>query len=699
MTQPIDVFREEAREHLASLEQALLELEIHPQDEVFINQSFRAMHTIKGSGGMFGFNDLSSFTHHLESAFEAVRRGQLEIGPEFVSLMLDAKDHIEDLLHNPITSIEQQVHSQLLIRRLNEITPTDSFVEAAGSGLETEAKSELPNVFRIRFTPSWNTFTEGFDVVPILRELHACGECHITTLHKNLPTIYEMDPEKCYLSWDLTLVSQNALNSIRDTFIFVADEWKVEIEVADLSDQSLESDRLGELLIGRGLISPEQLKAVLAKNREVGVLLREQGLVTDDDVQAALNEQSLIRRTKETRGNSVVESVVKVPASRLDALMNLVGELVIVQARMNQIAHRRNDEDVIAVAEELDRLTTEMRDHTFSIRMLPIGTTFGRFRRLVRDLSSELHKKIILETQGAETELDKMVIDKLADPLVHLIRNSIDHGIELPEQREAAGKVAEGKVLLSAEHLDSKVVIRIADDGRGLDTEAIYRKALERGLVNANSKLSEEDIHQLIFEPGFSTAKVVSDISGRGVGLDVVRRSIHELGGKVTISSAAGKGTTFSIQLPMTLAIIEGLMVKVAGEHYVLPLGAVEECVEMLQGNDSRDHRRRLVQVRGTLIPYLHLREWFGAEGKSPNIEQVVITRMGEERFGFCVDEVIGQHQTVVKRLGKLYEGVTGFSGATILGDGNVALILDPTALMSAAEGNFSSSLLETQEH
>lgn len=698
MTQPIDVFREEAREHLVSLEQALLELEQNPRDEDFINQAFRAMHTIKGSGGMFGFNDLSSFTHHLESAFEDVRRGQLKISPDFISLMLDAKDHIEDLLHNPTTTVEQQIHSQFLIARLHEIIPTSLVAVAASESAEIlEEKNELVNVYRIRFTPADNTFAEGFDVVPILRELHSLGECHVTTLHNHLPAFAQMDPEKCWLSWDVTLVSYRVLENIQDTFIFVADDWTIQIEAADLSDHSLESDRLGELLIGRGLISPEQLKVALAKNREVGFILREQGLVSEEDVKAALNEQTIIRRTKEARGKDVPESVVKVPASRLDALMNLVGELVIVQARMNQIAHLRNDEDVILVAEELDRLTTEMRDHTFSIRMLPIGTTFGRFRRLVRDLSHELSKKITLETRGAETELDKMVIDKLADPLVHLIRNSIDHGIELPEAREMAGKDPEGKVLLSAAHMDSKVVIRITDDGRGLDTDTIYRKALERGLVNPNTKLTEEEIHQLIFEPGFSTAKVVSDISGRGVGLDVVRRSIHELGGKVMISSEAGKGTTFSIQLPMTLAIIEGLMVKVAGEHYVLPLGAVEECVEMLYGNGNRDHRRRLVQVRGTLIPYMHLREWFGVEGKSPDIEQVVITRTGEERFGFCVDEVVGQHQTVVKRLGKLYEGVTGFSGATILGDGNVALILDPTALMSAAEQSFSTSILEIQ--
>jgi two-component system chemotaxis sensor kinase CheA len=352
---------------------------------------------------------------------------------------------------------------------------------------------------------------------------------------------------------------------------------------------------------------------------------------------------------------------------------------------MNQLANSRDDEDMLSIAEDLDRLTTDLRDNTFSIRMLPIGTTFGRFRRLVRDLSRELGKEIQLETEGAETELDKMVIDRLGDPLVHLIRNSIDHGIETPETREAADKPRQGTIHLSAAHAESHVVIRIADDGGGLDTQRIRAKAIERGLIRNDASLGEHDIHQLIFEPGFSTAAEVSDVSGRGVGMDVVKKSIHDLGGHVAIHSENGAGTTVTVTLPMTLAIIEGLMVAVSDERYVLPLSAVEECVEW-QAGSARDDEQRLVKIRGELVPYMRLREWFEVPGQSPPIEQVVVTRLGEERFGFSVDEVIGQYQTVIKRLGKLYEGTRGLAGATILGDGGVAMILDAAGLMEALE-------------
>ncbi len=429
-----------------------------------------------------------------------------------------------------------------------------------------------------------------------------------------------------------------------------------------------------------------EVDQVLTAKSKTGELLVESGLVSQADIDIALAEQKVLREAKERKGRDSSDAIVRVPAARLDALMNLVGELVIVQARMDQLAQSLDDDEMMSISEDLDRLTIDLRDNTFSIRMLPIGTTFGRFRRLVRDLSRDLGKEIRLETEGADTELDKMVLDRLGDPLVHLIRNSIDHGIENPDIREAAGKDRTGTIHLSAQHAESHVVILIKDDGAGLNTEVIREKALDRGLITGSSELTADEVNNLIFEAGFSTAEKVSDVSGRGVGMDVVKRSIHDLGGQVSLQSEHGKGSTIKIILPMTLAIIEGLMVSVAGERYVLPLSAVEECVELHEDLDNQSSGKRLIEIRGELVPYMRLREWFEVPGKIPSIEQIVVTRMGDRRFGFSVDEVIGQYQTVIKRLGKVYEGTKGLAGATILGDGSVAMILDTASLIEAVE-------------
>jgi two-component system chemotaxis sensor kinase CheA len=333
----------------------------------------------------------------------------------------------------------------------------------------------------------------------------------------------------------------------------------------------------------------------------------------------------------------------------------------------------------------MDRLAAELRDSTLSIRMVPIGTTFGRFKRLVRDLSAELGKEIDLQTEGAETELDKTVIERLGDPLVHLIRNSCDHGIESPEQRKTAGKTARGTVRLSAYHTGPNVFIEIRDDGAGLDAEAIRAKGIERGLLTADATPSQQDLFKLIFQAGFSTAKALSNVSGRGVGMDVVKRSIDALRGSVEVQSVKGQGTTIRLRLPLTLAIIEGLMVGVGDAKYVLPMSLVEECVELTREDVERSHGNSLATVRGELVPYLRLREWFAIVGERPAIEQIVIVSVEGTRFGFVVDAVVGQHQTVIKTLGHMYRQTEGLSGATILGDGTVALIVDVSALIRAS--------------
>jgi len=692
MTDPIDTFRTEAEEHLVTLEEALLEMEQSPADKDLIAKSFRAMHTIKGSGGMFGFNDLSAFTHHLESAFDQVRNGLYSVTPELISIMLDSKDHIAGMLEQTDQTQVQALVGQLLLTRLNKVIPSEELAVSLSNDQPLpepsgEQKSTLETAFRIRFTPCASTFVDGFDVLPILNELNSFGTCYVNTMLYDVLTLKDLDAESSYLSWDIILISEESIYTIKDTFIFVSEDWKITVEKVDDSLSDVDHfTHIGEILVERGLISSNQINEVLSVKPKTGELLLESGLVSQSDIDTALAEQKAIRDVKQRKTNDSSEAIVRVPASRLDTLMNLVGELVIVQARMDQLARSRDDDEMISVSEDLDRLTVELRDNTFSIRMLPIGTTFSRFRRLVRDLSRELGKQIRLETEGADTELDKMVLDRLGDPLVHLIRNSIDHGIESPDIRASAGKDRTGTIHLSAQHAESHVVIYIKDDGAGLNTGVIRRKAIERGLITEDSELADDEINNLIFEAGFSTAEQVSDVSGRGVGMDVVKRSIHDLGGQVSLHSEYGLGSTIKIILPMTLAIIEGLMVTVAGERYVLPLSAVEECVELHEDLESQSNGKRLVEIRGELVPYLRLREWFGVSGKMPPIEQVVITRMGDRRFGFSVDEVIGQYQTVIKRLGKVYEGTTGLGGATILGDGSVAMILDTAGLIEAVE-------------
>lgn len=419
----------------------------------------------------------------------------------------------------------------------------------------------------------------------------------------------------------------------------------------------------------------EQLTRVL---QPLGERLVASGAASQASVKAALAEQELARNKKEKQKETARPTTsVRVPSDRLDTLVNLVGELVTVQARLSQTATSLSDHDLQLISEEVDRLTGELRDNTMSIRMLAIGATFNKFKRLVRDLSTELGKKIELVTAGAETELDKTVIDQLNDPLVHIIRNSIDHGVELPEERKANGKPEEGKILLSAIHSGANVLIRVEDDGKGLDADKLRTKAIEKGTVSPDTVLSDHEAYQLIFGAGFSTAAKITNVSGRGVGMDVVRKAIDALRGTIDVQSQLGRGTIITLKLPLTLAIIEGLLVRVANEYFILPLVAVEECVELSPEDVENAKGRHIINVRNEIVPYIRIRDRFDLHADKPEIEQVVISEVNDKRVGFVVDSVIGQHQTVIKNLGKHFAHSEEFSGATILGNGSVALILD----------------------
>jgi two-component system, chemotaxis family, sensor kinase CheA len=638
-------FQEEARDLLTELESALLQLDQNRDDREIVGRAFRALHTIKGSGAMFGFDDIAGFAHSLESAFDRLRDGRLAATAELINLTLAAGDQIKTMLDASAgRGAVDQGRSASILAELSlltgdaesaaEIGPLSPLAEPAADSV---ASSSPAGSWRISFRPGPNILLNGINPLLLLAELRALGQLSITLDTAAIPSLTGIDPERCYLAWDMVLTTAASPEAIRDVFIFVEDDCELSIEhVAD------------------------------------------QAVAAQAPVASAAKQRTEVR----SAGVPATASSIRVSTERLDQLVNLVGELVTVQARLSEVAARRDDPDILEISESVDRLTAALRENSMSIRMLPLKTTFERSRRLVHDLGMELHKDVELAIEGAETELDKTVIDQLNDPLVHLIRNSMDHGIETPEERRAAGKPSSGTIHLTARHSGANVLIRISDDGRGLDVERVRARAIEQGLIDAATRLSESEIFSFILAPGFSTARQVTEVSGRGVGMDVVRRSVEGLRGSIDISSTPGAGLTVTLRLPLTLAIIDGLLVRVGQAHFVLPLANSLECVELTGRDIQEAHGKHMATVRGALIPYIRLSEYFQMETARAEPEQIMVVETEHGQYGFVVDQVLGDHQTVIKNLGRLYRNVQVVSGATILGDGTVALILDPNRVV-----------------
>ena len=691
-------FLEEATELLGQLEETLLELEAAPTDSELINKAFRAMHTVKGSSAMFGYDAVSKFTHEVETVLERCRNGELLIDRAFIGLTLRSRDHIRGLLDYDVPSEELAEAGRGLLGEYRAWVAKASGEEAEAPAAKAAgqeggaAKTEAPKretlettTWRIFFRPGPSIFKDGTKVINLVEELVGLGEASVYPHTESIPLLSDIDPETCYCSWDIVLTTRADENAIRDVFLFV--ENSAELQVAKIlrqSDEMGNPKKIGEIFVERGLVSPETIGSVLEGHKRLGETLVEQKVVSTAEVASALLEQEHLKKMqerKESSGNSI-----RVASEKLDGLVDLVGELVTLQARLSQTALERQEPILGSISEQFERLISQLRDNTMSIRMLPIGSTFNKFRRVVRDLSLELGKEVELVTEGAETELDKTVIEKLSDPLVHIIRNSLDHGIESPEQRRAKGKAVPGLIRLAARHSGATVLIQVSDDGKGLDAEAIRLKGIERGLIGAGQELSQNDIFQLIFAPGFSTAQTITTVSGRGVGMDVVRREIDSLGGSVQLESVLGKGMTVTLKIPLTLAIIEGLLVKVAGEFFVIPLSSVDGCIEISKAELEELGERRIFSYRSEFLPYTPLRHFFQSEGEEPSISQIVIVQALESRIGLVVDQVIGDYQTVIKPLGRMFKNVEGLSGATILGDGTVALILDINRLSQVVQ-------------
>ncbi len=620
-------FCEEARDLLTDLEAALLQLEADPRDQETIGRVFRAMHTIKGSGAMFGFDDVAAFTHDIESAYDLVRSGRLAVTPRLISLTLASRDHIHHLLEATVSGTAPDLAAgESLLAAIRE---------TVASGGEAPAPVTTARDYSIRFVPPPGLFERGANLLPLFEELRGLGALTIECDTAALPPLDQLHPGHCYLSWQMRLRSPAPPEAIRDVFVFVDEGDCLTItEPAELAEPTAPT--------------PEREAAAAAP--------------------AARPTPSSLR----------------VSATKLDELINIVGELVTMQARLSRFAAQSGEIEIAHIAEETERLTSMLRDNTMSIRMLPIEATFARYRRLVRDLAGELGKEIELVTEGGDTELDKGVIDQIADPLVHLIRNSVDHGIESPAERREAGKPPCGRLVLAASHSGSQVLIRVTDDGRGIHPARVRAKAIEKGLIDAHAELSESEIFALLFRTGFSTAAAVSSVSGRGVGMDVVKRNVEALRGTIDVTSTPGQGTVFTLKLPLTLAIIDGLLVRVAAQHFVFPVAQVLECLEASTA-DLHCGRREFLEVRGQLVPLVFLERFLRLSTGSGARSQILIAQTAAGHFGFVVDEVIGDHKTVIKQLGPLYRHVEGVSGATILGDGSIALILDADRLAQSA--------------
>ncbi|KKB84167.1 chemotaxis protein CheA [Devosia limi DSM 17137] len=658
---PTETFRQEARELLEQLESGLLDLGQNPADTDLINSTFRALHTIKGSGAMFGFTQVAAFVHEFETAFDRVRKGLSPATHELVAVALDAKDHIHKLLQHPDDAVPG---GDAILDALRIIVSAEPAAALPAPLVAAEPAATISKRWRIVFKLPADSLVYGTNPILLLEEIAALGPCTVKALTDAVPPLADLDPEVPTIGWQVDLTHDDPHAGIEDVFLFLRDG--MELSVTPLEDEAS---------------LPEPAPAPLAAPLP---------LPETPAAVPALIEPSEPPRDTRRATNTTTEktgSSLRVAAERLDELMDRVGELVIAQARLTQIANSSSDANLKTIAEELERLSSGLRDTTMGIRMVPIGTLFSRFRRLIHDLSRDLDKDIEFITSGEDTELDKTMIERLADPLVHLIRNSVDHGLETAEKRLAAGKSAKGSVRLSAVYAGAEVAISVADDGAGLDATRIRAKAEEAGLLAPDAKISEQDLFQMIFAPGFSTAKEVTALSGRGVGMDVVKRTIDGLRGTIELSTRPGQGTTATLRLPLTLAIIDGMLVRVGNGRYTIPLAAVEECVELPEGIEANARGRNFLDIRGSLVPFLRLREVFGTKTPLEPHQKVVIVSSGEGRVGLVVDQIIGNNQTVIKQLSKLHSAIKSFSGATILGDGTVALILDTAHLV--AHGQF----------
>jgi two-component system, chemotaxis family, sensor kinase CheA len=682
-------FFTESAEHVETMESGLLALEQHPQDLDLLNRIFRAAHSIKGNAGMFSFSGIAGLTHKMENVLDLLRNEKMPVTPHVIDVLLRALDGLKCLLAAaqggaaPEEAGIRELEGELQACQQDQSFSIHEKVSAGPNPSTPASQEAVWRTVQIDWSPLPELFQRGLDPAQLFTELHELGMVKVLQVRTDrLPALEVLDPERCYLGWAVELETDVALSKIEEVFDFVRDGS--ELTIIDHAPKTPEPyKRVGDLLIEQGVVTPEQVAESLAKQKPLGVILVEEKKATPQQVDKALQKQQQLKKGE--------TASIRVDTEKIDKLINLVGELVITQSMITDLSEKFSIDQLPVLQEritQLERNTRDIQERVMSIRMMPIGTAFHRFPRLVRDLAGKSGKHIQLLMSGEETELDKTLIEAIGDPLTHLVRNSADHGLEPPDERVAQGKSAQGTIRLNAFHDGGSICVAVEDDGRGLNRERIVKKAVEKGLIADGTRMSDEEVYQLIFRPGFSTAETITDVSGRGVGMDVVKRNIESLGGSVAIKSTAGKGTRLTLKLPLTLAIIDGMTVRVGQDHYILPLITVTESIRPKPNDLQRIvGKGELVNLRGEWVPMVRLYEVFRTtpDFTDPAQALLVIVEAEGRRVAVLVDELTGQQQVVIKSLEQNYRKVEAISGATILGDGEVALILDVPGLAKLA--------------
>jgi len=687
-------FVEESLDNVNDLEEALFALENDMQSKDLIERIFRAMHSLKGGGAMFGFNHLSDFTHHLENIFDKVRNSKIEVTPDLISLTFSAVDEIKYLLEKGDLTAKDDLDEYN--RMMGQI---QNFLQGGGPGNQesisasddnTPAGDSGEKTYLISFIPGEDLLQNGTNPLFLLDDLHALGKGHSIVYTHKIPSFENIESENNYCLWQIILSTNESVNEIKDVFIFVEDECDLSVE--ELGNGGFEMTPAVEKFIENArnsntLIKVSDLKVLLNKN-EIEEHKTEQGTEKTEADQG--------RKKSQLKEHKI--SSIRVASRKIDELVNLVSELVTTQAQLSVYAEKKGDNDILELAENVQKLSRQLRDNAFEISLIPMQSELMRFQRLVRDLSKELGKEIEFVIEGGDIELDKNIIEHLTDPLLHILRNSVDHGIEKPDERVAAGKSPKGNIYFKAYHAGASVLIEVTDDGRGIDVESIKAKAISKGMIEENEELSHKEILNLIFLSGFSTRDTVSGVSGRGVGMDVVRKKISEIRGEVTIDSEAGQGTTVTLRLPLTLSIIDGLLVKIGENQYVVPIASIEK-IFALDKSQLKDSFNRVVIIDNEQLPYVDMREIFKEEVKESETPQMVLVRHEERRLGLMVDEVLGEHQTVVKPMGRYLTSHEVVSGASILGDGSISLVIDTNrVLQQTSTGKFRGKTKTSKE-
>ncbi|MCX7987218.1 MAG: chemotaxis protein CheA [Bacteroidales bacterium] len=662
-------FIEEALEHLNDLEGTLLLLEQDPENKELIEKVFRSMHSLKGGGAMFGFELISEFTHNLENIYDLVRNGEMYISKDLLDVTLAAVDHLKNLIDDQKVELPQtqETHTKLL-SKIDAILETKSALKITKDISKDKKNTETISsattktaTYYILFQPNENIFDNGTNPLYLIDELYNLGQAIAIPHFNRLPEFDELIPTRCYTYWEVILSTSQPFNAISDVFIFVEDDCHIDIH--KLSDYNLlENNEFYSFV-----------QQAIDRKTDIGID-NLQTLASRINAAIMVKEKKTDERLAVSKENTI--SSIRVSSEKLDVLMNLVSELVTTQARLSLFSEHSNNNELIAIAENVQKLSRQLRDIAFSIVLIPIENLMTRFQRLVRDLSQELKKEVQFIAEGTETELDKTIIENLTDPLLHILRNSLDHGIEDPAIRVKHGKPRLGTIMLKAYYSGANVHIQISDDGAGIDTEKIRQKAISKGLITPDAVLSHKELLEFIFMPGFSTANNITEVSGRGVGMDVVRRKIADIRGEVEVESKLGFGTTTTIKLPLTLSIIDGLLVKIHDTFYIIPLSSVDK-IYAAEHNKVVGTFNQLIVLDGQQIPFFYLRHEFELEENNAPMEQIIVVRYEDKRIGLVVDSVVGEYQAVLKPLGKYYKNQEIISGATILGDGTIALVID----------------------